>query len=130
MSTVLVHAVSDPKNRPILVVGENVGDRWDLAWALHEAGIVAEQLASAAQAKDRIAHGWLAGVVVDSAMDDDAVEKLVIDLRPDPETGQIPFVLVATRATTPSLVVARVQTLLRSQLEARVNQASWSSEPK
>lgn len=106
--------MADASNRPILVVGEHVGDRWDLAWALHEAGIVAEQVCSADQARDRLAHGRLAGIVVENSLGDDVADALAGAVEPDPVTGEVPFFLVATRATTPAAVVARVQTLLEA----------------
>lgn len=125
MRGVLVHAVTDSLDGPVLVVGEHVGDRWDLAWALHEAGIPAEQMRSADQARIRIAHGRVAGVLItQSTGDGELVDELASRLEPDPVSGQVPFLLVAPRATTPAAVVARVQTLLRA------NQASWSSEPR
>jgi DNA-binding NtrC family response regulator len=112
--------VADASSRSILVVGEHVGDRWDLAWALHEAGIVAEQVSSADQACDRLAHGGLAGIVVESALGDDVADALLSAIKPDPITGELPFVLVATRATTPAAVVARVQTLVATSDELKL----------
>lgn len=103
--------MADTRNRTILVVGEHVGDRWDLAWALHEAGITAEQASSAEQARARLAHGGLGGVVVEGA-GQAAADELIEATAPDPVTGEVPFVLVATRATTPAAVVARVRKLL------------------
>jgi CheY-like chemotaxis protein len=108
-------------NRPILVVGDNVAHRWDLAWALHEAGIPAEQAATMEQARQRVGHGRLAGVVVDSGSAELTVRQLARVVQPDPDTGEIPFILDASQASTPAKVVARVQSLL---------QASVSSEPK
>lgn len=108
-------------SRPILVVGDNVAQRWDLAWAFHEAGIAAEQACSAEQARHRVSHGRLAGVVVEGVFPELDLDELVYGMEPDPETGDVPFILAVSRATTPSDVVARVRTLL---------QASCSSEPK
>lgn len=105
--------MADLHTRSILVVGEHVGDRWDIAWALHEAGINAEQVGSADQARDRLSHGRVAGVVVEAALGDDVAEGLAGELDPDPVTGEIPFLLIAPRATTPTAVVARVQSLLQ-----------------
>ena len=126
MSGVLVRVVTESICGPVLVVGEHVGDRWDVAWALHEAGIRAEQLGSADQARDRIAHGRFTGVVVKQSVGDaELVDDLADRLEPDPVTGEVPFLLVAPRATTPREVVARVQTLIRVKA-----QASWSSDPR
>lgn len=126
MSNVFIHAVVEPRCGPVLVVGEDVGDRWDVAWALQEAGVAAEQLSSAAQARDRVAHGRFAGIVLtDPAADSHALaDDLAGRIAADAVTGEVPFLLVAPRATTPSAVVARVQSLLR------VGQASWSSDPR
>lgn len=104
------------------MVGEHVGDRWDLAWALHEAGIAAEQVGSADQARDRLAHGGLAGVVVESGLGDQVADVLAGEAQPDPVTGEVPFVLAATRATTPAAVVARVRTLLSAAASAASNE--------
>lgn len=118
--------MTESMSGPVLVVGEQVCDRWDLAWALHEAGIAAEQVRSADQARDRIAHGRITGVILSQTVGDaDVVDELAADLEPDPLTGRVPFLLVASRATTPSAVVARVQTLLRSE-----SQASWSADSR
>jgi hypothetical protein len=107
----------DRDPRPILVVGDNVADRWDIAWALHEAGIPAEQACPGDQARRRVGHGRLAGVVVE---DGDA-DVLAGAVQPDDDSGEIPFVLAVSRATDPASVVARVRALL---------QTSWSSEPR
>lgn len=107
--------------RPILVVGDSVAHRWDLAWAFHEAGIPAEQACSADQARHRVGHGRLAGVVLDGVVPELDLDDLVVEMRADPETGEVPFVLAVSRTSTPSAVVARVRSLL---------QASCSSEPK
>jgi len=107
--------------RPILVVGDSVAHRWDLAWAFHEAGIPAEQACSADQARHRLGHGRLAGVVLEGVMPELEPDDLARELRPDPDTGDVPFVLAVSRTTTPSDVVDRVRSLL---------QASCSSEPK
>ena len=107
--------------RPILVVGDSVAHRWDLAWAFHEAGIPAEQACSADQARHRVGYGRLAGVVLDGVVPELDLDDLVVELLPDPETGDVPFVLAVSRATTPSDVGARVRSLL---------QASCSSEPR
>ena len=123
MPGVLVHAVTGPRSGPILVVGDHVGSRWDLAWALHEAGIPAEQLGSAEQTRRRIAHGRFSGVVV-AAGSEHVADAIAADLPIDADTGEVPFLLVATRATTPAAVVARVQSLLAA------TQASWSSDPR
>lgn len=96
----------------MLVVGDNVDDRWSLAWALHEAGIAAEQLPDVGQARDRVTHGRLAGIVLQSTVDPALVDELTSDLHPDPTSGAMPFILVAPRATTPEGVVARVRVLL------------------
>jgi hypothetical protein len=114
------YVMEDQSTRPILVVGDRGADRWDVAWALHEAGIGAEQAPSAADARRRVADGRVAGVVVDSAIDEATLLSISLELRPDPETGDMPFILVAHRSA-PSSVVERVRRLL---------QASWSSEPK
>ena len=106
--------MADLRSGPILVVGEHVGDRWDIAWALHEAGMSAEQVGSAEQARARLSHGRVMGVVVEAALGDDVADGLAAALDPDPATGEIPFLLVASRATTPAAVVARVQTLLQA----------------
>jgi CheY-like chemotaxis protein len=113
--------MADPHNRPVIVVGDNVSHRWDVAWALHEAGIPAEQAASADQARHRASHGRLAGLVVEGTAAGLDLDELLLDLRPDPETGEIPFVLAFPGATDPAAVVHRVRCVL---------QASWSSEPR
>lgn len=97
--------------RAVLVVGPDVGARWEVAWALHEAGIPAEQAGDDQQARRRIVHGRLAGVVLASSPANQPVE-LAAELLPDPETGELPFVLVTDPATSPESVVARVRALL------------------
>jgi DNA-binding NtrC family response regulator len=98
----------------VLVVGDNVNDRWNLAWALHEAGIAAEQVTDVCQARDRVSHGRLAGVILDSSTDPTLVEELTNELHPNPQSGEVPFILVAPRATTTEGVVARVRVLLQN----------------
>src|SRR5690242_20630133 len=100
--------------RPILVIADEVAVRWDLAWALHEAGIPAEQAATGEQARRRIGHGRLAGVVLDGAVPGIELDDLAAGLEPDPDTGDLPFVLSVPRATAPAEVVTRVRSLLQS----------------
>ncbi|HZQ26732.1 MAG TPA: hypothetical protein VFA94_03435 [Acidimicrobiales bacterium] len=100
------------------MVGPDVGQRWELAWALHEAGIAAEQAGTGEQARRRIVHGRLAGVVLDGLTPVELVDELVHEVHPDPETGEVPFVLVTTRDADAGTVVARVRTLLRPDREA------------
>lgn len=112
--------MADPRTQLVLVVGDDVTRRWDLAWALHEAGIPAEQ-ASGDQARARVGEGRVAGVVVDAASNGLDPGALAAELGPDPETGAVPFVLALSPGATPDEVAARVQ---------RVLQASCSSEPR
>jgi CheY-like chemotaxis protein len=103
----------EDNSRPILVVADEVAVRWDIAWALHEAGISAEQAATGDQARRRIGHGRLAGVVLDGAVPGLELDDLAAGLVPDPGTGDMPFVLAVPRATNPSEVVTRVRMLLQ-----------------
>jgi DNA-binding NtrC family response regulator len=107
----------DGEQRAILVVGPDVGQRWELAWALHEAGIVAEQAGTGEQALRRIVHGRLAGVVLDGLAPRDMVDELVQEIHPDPETGEVPFVLVTSGRPDAESVVARVRVLLQPEME-------------
>jgi len=103
----------DDTNRPILVVADEVAVRWDLAWALHEAGIPAEQAATGEQARRRIGHGRLAGVVLDGAVPGLELDDLAAALLPDPDSGSLPFLLAVPRSTAPAEVVHRVRMLLQ-----------------
>jgi hypothetical protein len=95
--------VTDLRNRPVLVVGDNMSGRWDVTWALHEAGILAEQVADPERARTRAAHDTLAGVVLLDSTDPGLEEALV---------AEVPFVLITSRTTDPDQVVARVYALL------------------
>jgi hypothetical protein len=72
---------------------------------------------------DRVGHGRVAGVVVGDSLGQAVADGLFRRLPPDPGTGEIPFVLIATRATTPEAVVARVKGLLQAA-DATVDQTS------
>jgi CheY-like chemotaxis protein len=111
MANVVIREM-DLRNRPILVVADEVSVRWDLAWALHEAGFPAEQVASGDQARNRIMHGRLAGVVLDGVIPGLELDDLAAQLEPDPETGELPFVLAVPRRSPPTDVVRRVRSLL------------------
>ncbi|HEV7887416.1 MAG TPA: hypothetical protein VGO92_07650 [Acidimicrobiales bacterium] len=104
----------DSRPRPILIIGDSLSGRWDLAWALHEAGIPAEQAGPGEQTRHRIVPGALAGVVMEGVMDDLDLDELAADLPADPETGEVPFLLAVSRQTDPASVVVRVRALLQA----------------
>jgi DNA-binding NtrC family response regulator len=106
------------EQQAILVIGPDVGHRWELAWALHEAGITAEQAGTGEQALRRVVHGRLAGLVVDGITPADEVDQLVREVHPDPASGEVPFVLVTSGHTDSAAVVGRVQALLHERTGA------------
>lgn len=110
--------MAQTEHRPVLVVGDS---RWDVAWALQEAGIPAEQAVSGAHACERLAHGRLAGVVVEGSPEGVDLDALADTAQPDPDTGELPFILAVPHVKNPAEVVARVQSVL---------QTNWSSEPR